>query len=416
MASSLRKRLGKRQAVPDPKGSNSDGEISAGESTSSLESMKSRLTQKQQSQQTVPNHDLSTTPPPSDRKVKSSKEKLSRNVTPPQSLLDRYKNCAAKALVTTSSPVKPAKTKDTYHTGKETAFSENFDDATTAALSDWVNVPDTPEREISRDTRVYNGVQFEMMGKKGKAGEAPVADASEEDFVYERRATRSQSRRQERADSQDLTTQSKDSTKNDSHLVPPSLTIRKTGEKETAHTPSPHASDQGPDLVGPTPSNSPRNSAVPPQLPPLPLVERSKDATSSPNHPLSPDPIIGKPTFSLPHRRKPSDPLASSQSGPPSPFGASTTPVCPPPYNPSIASGYQWTSHLSSSSRPDDPWGWLKTWTCCRCARLDPTGRERPAATMVEQKACSRLACGHTRCAMGCRIMRDSKYDVPGVY
>lgn len=259
-----------------------------------------------------------------------------------------------------------------------------------------------------------------MMGKKAKAGERPVSKDDEDDFVYARRTTRSHSRRQSRADSHDSNSNAKSSGKSDS-LVPPGLSIRKI-ERDSSRTPSPRTDARNtgrtPGEVALTSANSPRysrNSSVSPQPPTPRLADPSKSTIPLASLSSSSNAVAGVPTFSIPQRRELSDPLAplSSLTSLPSPF---SIPVNPPRFDPSIAHGYQWTSHLSSTSRPLEPWGLLKAWICCKCEHLDPFGRNKPAQTMVEQKICARLACGHERCAYGCRMLKDPKFDSPGVF
>ena len=404
MAYSLRKRLGKRHTHADLKGTAGNHEDCSESHASSHENMKPKLTTKEQEQRPIAHDDLSTTPPPPSRKLRSSSQEASRDVSPPQSLLDRYKNRAAKTSTTKISPVKPAKHEQAYKTGRDTAFSEDFDEEKSPRSSEWVDIPGTPERESAQATRVYDGVHFEMIGKKAKAGEAPLATkSSDEDFAYERRSTRSQTRRQQRADSHDSNIGPKESARSE-NLVPPSLNIVKTGDQGIPRTPSPQTGH-----AAPTPSNSPRTLSTPLRSSPSLLVDRSKDIT--PLSRLSPslDPSTGKPTFSIPSRNKTSNSSFTKHD-------VSSTPVKPPPFDPSITHGWQWASPLAATSRPSEPWGWLKVWTCCKCEHLDPSGRHLPAQTMAEQSVCSRLTCGHKRCSLGCKLRRDARFDLPGPF
>ena len=362
MAPSLRQRLGgKRHTSPDAKGTATDHEDS-GSSTSLRESKMSKLMQREQEQQPPSQDDLSSMPPP-DRKLRSSSEKTSRNVSTSQSLIDRYKNRVGKASVKTSlTSVGSTQDGETYKVGKNTIFGENFDDEASPIQADWVNAPGTlnNEKEVPQTTRVYKGVEFEMMGKKGEAAQAPVATGHEDGFVFERRTTRSQTRREQRADSHDANLASKYPNQSEK-LVPSKLTINKNGGYEMARTPSPRASPgsavRSLSQLTPTPSNSPR------QLPDIPRqlstrrTDRSKDAIPLSRLSPSPDPITGMPMFNLSIRSKASDSPTSNDK-------LSATPVIPPPFDPNVANGYQWASPLGSTSRPSEPWGRLKTWTC----------------------------------------------------
>lgn len=105
-----------------------------------------------------------------------------------------------------------------------------------------------------------------------------------------------------------------------------------------------------------------------------------------------------------PIRRSPTVPL----SAPPSPTPSSESPifkssptskqvlVAPPVYSPIDMNSSHWLSPLSSTSRPREPWAWPKRWTCCKCE----------AETIVEQKVCSKIRCGHVRCGDECRLAR----------
>lgn len=322
-------------------------------------------------------------------------------------MLDRYKKRAAGP--------KMEKTHATYTVGKGTAFSENFDDDDSAAASEWVDVPDTPTPENASDEDVQdivNGVKFEMMGKKGQAAEAPKTLADEEPFVYERRHTRSQARRQQRADSVDSNGDARVEAKEDA-LVPTELTIKKVNDMETSRTPSPKAASKTDSYltnsVAPTPSNSPSASTTTTQMPNTLVVDLTKnkaeyrlsDASNSPDPVSREDKMVIRGL-----RRKLPEPPAPTIDTPPA------TTVAWPIYTPDINPNHLWCSSQPNTSRPQWPWTGTKKWTCCRCAHQDPDGIDRAAQTIVEQKVCSRLSCQHVRCERGCSLTsRDSTLD-----
>jgi hypothetical protein len=394
MPYSLRKRAGKRIANANSKSPSPDtgAENSSGDS-------KQQLTKDLQDEQPLLQNDLSATAQPPVRKLRSSKDP-STTTSPSQSLLDRFQRREPK------TSVKTAKTHTTYKVGKDTAFSEHFDDSSPRMSSEWIDVPGTPEVGSDEDIKVCDGVKFEMMGKKGQAAEAPNADKDDEAFVYERRATRSQSRRQQRADSADSNDDAKALMK-ESNLVPPALTFKKINEMEASRTPSPNSAAgndaRSPAQIAPTPANSPSTSATLP-TPTTLVVDRTKGKAE---YRLSTTPHSVDSDKTITHcvGRKLPQPPANSD------FAPIPTPVIPPIYNINIRPEHIWTSPLASSSRPEYPWGWMKKWSCCRCSHLDPSGRNRPSETMVEQKVCSRLRCQHVRCGMGCRMLRDFKFD-----
>ena len=308
--------------------------------------------------------------------------------------------------------MKTAKTHAPYKVGKDTAFSEHFDDDSLRMSSEWIDVPGTLDVGSDDDVKVCNGVNFEMMGKKGQAAEAPNTHTEDEAFVYERRATRSQSRRQQRADSTDSIDDAKAPMK-ENNLVPPGLTIKKINDMETSRTPSPNAAAgntaRSPGQAAPTPANSPSTPATALSQPTTTLVVDRTKGKAEYRLSATPDSIDSEKIITYyAGRRLPQLPADSDNDDK---VVAIPTPVIPPLYNVNIRPEHIWTSPLAGSSRPDYPWGWMKKWSCCQCAHRDPTGRNRPAETMVEQKVCSRVKCKHVRCGMGCRMLRDSMFD-----
>ncbi|KAK5744988.1 hypothetical protein LTR17_001739 [Elasticomyces elasticus] len=110
--------------------------------------------------------------------------------------------------------------------------------------------------------------------------------------------------------------------------------------------------------------------------------EHSPEQTTSPNS-----------HFSLPVRSTTKRRIGST---PPSEAGPLV--VSPPPYDPGAQSYYQWISSIGMTSRPSEPWGWTKRWTCCSCE----------AHTIVEQSNCASLSCGHVRCELMCKVVHGS--------
>ncbi|KAK5687116.1 hypothetical protein LTS10_001253 [Elasticomyces elasticus] len=110
--------------------------------------------------------------------------------------------------------------------------------------------------------------------------------------------------------------------------------------------------------------------------------EHSPEQTTSPNSHLS-----------LPVRSS-----VKRRVGSTSPFEAGPMVVSPPPYDPAAQSYYQWITSIGTTSRPSEPWGWTKRWTCCSCE----------AHTIVEQTNCASLSCGHVRCGLMCKVIHGS--------
>lgn len=266
MSYSLRRRIGKHIGNANSKSPSPD---SGAESPS--DDSKPELTKELQNEQGLIQDVVSSTAEPSTRKLGSSKQP-STTTSPPQSLLDRFQKREAK------TSVKAAKTHATYKVGKGTPFSEHFDDDSPRMSSEWIDMPGTPEAGSDEDVKVYDGVKFDVMGKKGQAAEAPNVE-KDNGFVYERRTTRSQSRRQHRADSADSTDGAEPAQK-DNGLVPSALTIKKINDMERSRTPSPNAGARinacSPGHVAPTPANSPCISATASPAPTTLLVDRTK--------------------------------------------------------------------------------------------------------------------------------------------
>jgi hypothetical protein len=350
MPYSFRQRLGKPNANASVKSSTTE----AGGASASVEDltdeMNGKLTLDTQDQQPLIQVDSNGNPPPiPERKPRSAQESSSKTTSPSQSLLDRYKKGTPKASV------KTATTNATYKAGKTTAFSEVFGDDSSATSPEWIDVPGAPEHLSEKDTQVHDGIEFEMLGKKCQAYDAPTTGTDDQDFVYERRATRSRTRRQQRADSADSAYATVASDK-ESSLVPSGLTVKKVAEGPTSRTPSPRAPADGepvtPGQVAPTPSNSPSASFIPSQTPTMLVVDQTKNKAEY-RLSNSPDPItLVEKTTNYGLRRKLPQPPANNDAPP--------TQVIPPIFYANIRPEYIWTSPLASTSRPE------YTWVSCR--------------------------------------------------
>ena len=313
--------------------------------------MDGKLTLDKQDHQPLPQDDSNGNQPPiPERKPRSAQESSSRATSPSQSLLDRYKKGTPKASV------KPATTSATYKAGKSTAFSEVFeDDSASTTSSEWIELSGTLEHLSEKDAQMHDGIDFKMLGKKGQAYDAPTTGVDDQDFTYERRATRSQTRRQQRADSADSAYATVASDK-ESSLVPSGLTVKKVAERPTSRTPSPRAPADGepltPGQVAPTPSNSPSASFVPSQTPTTLVIDQTRNKAEY-RLSNSPDPItLVEKTTNYGLRRKLPQPPANNDAPP--------TQVIPPIFNANIRPEYIWTSPLASTSRPEG------TWVSCR--------------------------------------------------
>ena len=387
-------------------------EISGGSSISHEDTSR-QITKESKDRNTEPieRDDLSSTPPPPDRKIRSSSEQ--RNVSPSRRLLERYKfrSAAAQAVptITTASPVKASATTLKYEAGRNSAFGETFDAGPSPTSPESIDEPQTPEADLSKEMHNISGVEFEMLNNKAKAADRPLAAAGDDSAAEHKRTTRSQTRRQERVDSHDTNVTTVDFPKRSGLHVSQGLSLRRTTEKELPRTPSPQSAagaggSLSPGEVSATPQNSPR-------APPAPPPEQAT-GPKLPQLGLSSDTITGKGLLNFARKAKSTagknDQLATS--------------IIPPPFSPSALPGHQWTSQLPSSSRPQEPWGWMKVWTCCSCGP-DPyeyskpeKPYDKPAETTMEQKVCSRLSCGHERCGSGCRVAPDRRFDQPGVF
>ncbi|KAK5174593.1 uncharacterized protein LTR77_001674 [Saxophila tyrrhenica] len=373
MPSSLRRRLQKRAVGSELSGA-SDGDDSSLNSSSSQENVKAALTRKTKVQAPIDRDDLSSTPPPPP--PKSPDEMLARNISPPQSLLDRYKKRAARLPPAGNVEAPPQR----QQTGMISAFGEDFETSDAHDPFDNCQSPKSSALDVQdkSETRTFGGVQFDMMRKKDRAGEAPVADPIEDGSKYERRFTRSQSRRQQRMDSAGDAAGLKDVDASKDHLAPPATTM--AGGVRLVRTPSPRTSqatqepqDQDVDELAQTPNSSPALQHSP-RLPTRPLTHMK--AALLPNRYSPVDPSLSPRPLNLPHRGKSNANHTRSRS--------ITSVAVHPPVNIDMPPMFVWTSPLPTTSRPTDPWIASKRWTCCQCGPMDPD--DKPAQTIVEQK------------------------------
>ncbi|KAK3058850.1 hypothetical protein LTR09_000415 [Extremus antarcticus] len=388
MASSLRRRLQKRGVGHDISTA-CDGDVSSNTSLSSQEDVKATLTQ-MKVQEPIASDDMSSTPPPPP--PKSPKEMLTRNISPPQSLLDRYKKRAAK-LPPAGSQADFGNQPQQQPIRLVSSFGEDFE------VGDSHDPFGNRGSGSPTEIKTFDGVQFDMMRAKGKAGEAPIANISTTALKYEPRLTRSQSRRQQRMDSVGNEADGQDLTADKAHLAPPGIAT--TSDITTSRTPSPRSTQQtlaepltsDLDDFAPTPSTSPQNSH-PSRLPTLPFTSGGiMKSVLFPGQPspadesLSPEPLTPRPK-PQPSRHARSRSVTSLPVIPPARFDVLPLLV--------------WTSGSPTNSRPAEPWLASKRWACCQCGPLDPDNKA--AQTIVEQKVCSRLDCGHQRCGRGCTV------------
>ncbi|KAK6429823.1 hypothetical protein LTR95_014028 [Oleoguttula sp. CCFEE 5521] len=372
-------------------------------------------------------HDLTGAPLPPPQLVMPQQPETART-SPSRSLLERYKNRSPISRI--PSLVTPPK-KTPSPPGKATAFTEGFGEVDRAnSLADAIS-PTTDVPNASRPSLTIDGVQFEMMSGGGGERRSRSADpsvqratsvdsADETGSGYVRRATRSQTRRQERIDSYASSVESgvpktekqqeAEGGKENSGYPRP-LAIKKTNAGSEEEKPQRTKSED--ELVAPEPKVRAHSTMV--------LQPKSKGATFTVgnNKPKKDNPDNDDDEAS----DSDSDSSTSSLSLPgdasqaltalPSPSSLitplkitrATVRLFPPIYNSEQPPALQWISALSASSRPHVPWEWCKRWTCCKCE----------GHTIVEQEVCAKLVCGHERCGVGCVVIpgtggwRDSR-------
>lgn len=236
-------------------------------------------------------------------------------------------------------------------------------------------------------TGIIDGVETEMFQglQPGRAAAGSRGEASND---YDKRQTRSESRRHERVRSDRQHQQPK------LVEVPAGLTIRKVLEPDVNQQQeiARGSTDRGLSSTRYLPT--PTDQVVPPPSQPL---ERSAPASQPQPSRLAASSVAPQRLSS--YRRSQQDKVAGQEMSP-----MKVVPPTAPSSN--VLPGYVWTSKQSSTSRPSGPWGWMKMWTCCQCSHLDPFRAGEPAQTMIEQKVCSRLLCGHERCYLGCTTMQ----------
>lgn len=330
------------------------------------------------------------TPPPLQNQLRS------RETSSSPSLLLRYKIRSAGQRVMASPSVNAVKNADGHIVGEGTTSSGHAVREQPPTPPGKFEQARTPEIELSRERKRVNGVEFEMMSRKSTTPSILSQTSDSGPRVSERRQTRSDTRRQERSDS------------HNSLLQPPvaeiqGVTIRKVRDAE--RTPSPRINGDEDKITSDSPDEltlSQIKKDVEGRVArPLPSPPNSEETSSTRSRlPVSPNSNITRPKLSSYRRSQ------QAKTGTDNEVTTELEPtvVAPPRYNSQVPAPYIWVSSLSSSSRPCDPWGWSKKWTCCQCADLDPWGRDEPAQTIVEQKVCSRVECGHERCRRGCRI------------
>ena len=387
MASTFRKRLTKRSGTVDLKKTN-DADSDKSTSSGSMNTPEAS------------DGDATLTVPP----LPVAKDPATTRSSPSKSLFHRYSARAkeAREVPTISTDVTPPKESKINADSRHTALTEHFDEKSPTS-PDEVNEPATSTDELPQTVRTVDGVDYIMVGGKqsdmtNEDLERPNASdisrrssLESSSSLLPRRSTRSQTRRQERIDSHVSamggTSDVKDfATKKRGSLdLPRPLSIRlKDHDQSTPRTPSPNASV----IKGSaTPYNSPGVAS--------PAVTHNTEPTP-PKPTDSPDPLLGPSPPPSPPRRTASEAEESLRSY----LNTKSEGVIvhPPTYNPEQNVMLQWASQFSGTSRPTAPWLWCKRWTCCCCG----------AQTIVEQKECARLTCGHMRCGASCKLIRHA--------
>lgn len=422
MASSLRKRLGRRAGLTDLKTSGSGGE---GDSASSSEvSLKAaaqddspeRQKQKETVKPSVAWQDLSGTPPPN-RKLRSSKDfSVGRNKTPPKALLEKYKGKSAKQAVPLAARSTTTRRSGSASSAGSAKSKEERKDSTLpspVSPTEPKHVSEFEEAKKANETRKVRGVEFDMVNHSKtnisnadatRHGPAKGDEGKEKEFQHRR--TRSQARREERKSpspemlSDDLKMLDLDTAPE----LPAPLSIRKVDR-----TPSPRAAETTRDglwdsarewenkqqksqsLSPPTQSSSrakhTRNPAIvnqavanlltAPRAPP-PQDQASDSDPEAHTPPRIRQSLLGNTTTisstTGQYTSTPQKPKLKPNSNSPS-NGTELTPpaikVHPPIPFPDVPAGYTFCSHLHGTSRPVEPWAWCKRWTCCACGPGD---------------------------------------------
>ncbi|KAI6890985.1 hypothetical protein KC334_g14373 [Hortaea werneckii] len=352
--------------------------------------------------------DLSNTPPPGRSTI--------RRVSPSTESINRYK---MRAPVAVGPAVTMSDSRPSYGTEKEAASSDELDQAPSVMDAD-LSERESPDSFSDGDFEHISIAEARDAGKQRKTDleMAPVSvsmrgldleGGSSEQSSEQSRVTRSQSRRKERADSaaaglisdntdtgKQITSKTRAAAGNE---APEDLQLRKSsnrshplGSKKSEH--------RRPSASLDTSANSP--SWLPNEESPHTSSAHSQRSESvSPSGDLrqaADDPGPAKePTTSPPHsttskiRELVSRRYTRADT-------VSPLVVLPPRYDPTALPALQFCSRLPSTSRPKNPWGWARRWTCCRCK----------GQTVVEQECCAKIDCGHKRCRSNCKLIQHS--------
>lgn len=377
MPVSLRKRLSHRSSAGSLRRSDSKDRPAASRSTGAT---------------TVPSTetaDLSTTPPPPLHLTLPQEPEQART-TPSRSLLERYKERSPLGKLPSTPSSTPGH--DAKPQGRSAASLEDLGDDELSRLAD----SPTPMPR-SRETQTIDGVEFTMVGSEQKDRRRRSTEparsrsaASNHDGLGHRRATRSQTRRQERIDSVANAEEAKveekdladDAAGKDEATIRP-VTFRARGETEVSLSKIPA---KRPTTPASSPAKRIEHEEVAPHTP-------DQDDTPT-KRTSSPDPLAESPISPT------SSPIETKRDW----TAEDSVVVIPPIYDLTQLAGHQWLSPLSSTSRAADPWGWCKRWTCCKC----------DGGTIVEQRRCSKLKCGHVRCGRHCRLVEWKDGKRPG--
>ncbi|GAB1739255.1 hypothetical protein NU219Hw_g4003t1 [Hortaea werneckii] len=353
--------------------------------------------------------DLSNTPPPGRSSI--------RRVSPSTDSINRYK---MRTPVAVGPAVATSDSKPSYGTGKEAASSDELYQAPNVMDAD-LSERESPDSFSDGDFEHISIAEARDAGKQRTTDleMAPVAvsmrgleleEGSSEQSSEQSRVTRSQSRRKERADSaaaglisdntdtgKQITSKTRATAGND---APEDPQLRKSSDK--LHSLVPKKSEQR------SPSASLHTSANKPSW--LPNEESPHTSSAHSQRPES----VSPPGDLRPAADDPGPAKEPSTSPPPSTATklrelvsrryaradtVSPLVVLPPRYDPTSLPGLQFCSRLPSTSRPKNPWGWARRWTCCRCK----------GQTVVEQECCAKIDCGHKRCRGNCKLIQHNE-------
>jgi hypothetical protein len=350
---------------------------------------------------TLSKDNMASTPPPTPPR---KPEKL--RCSPSKSLLHRYKGRAANGdassaslsskKVATTSPIPNGVT--TRSRSRIPSFTENFEHSKSAVeLTSPSRVASASS--VTSTIRTISGVDIEMMTPSRPSPGLPIRSKSVE-------PTRMRFLEEDDGVGDSLLYRRKRETRSETRAVRSDSTIGDLdGTATKLQKPSPEPAS--PSKVSPHAQatlKKKNNDPLTVSRPKIPRVDRNTAADSSRN--ITPtkssirsvdsssdssDSDDSSCEFILEHgdgipRNSPQDPEQEIRP----------TTVLPPLYIPSVLPGLLWASPMSGSSRPDRPWQWCKRWTCCRCS----------ATTIVEQRVCAKLTCGHHRCGDKCKLSK----------